>query len=169
MKHKNTITLRCNAAPTPETLHTPATALFVVPAAVSAVCGSSIRGTVRGGGHSGEPWFMTEALAQFVALHTRWLCGFSCHAFLLSVRRMPHIRLSAADLPAGATAPVHALLTSRTGSDSRHAFEYTVQMQLGARTVQGILLTGTLPYDGRFSADRLQKRYRELFAWLTRH
>ena len=113
---------------------------------------------------------MTEALAQFAALqHPLAVRFFLPRISALGTAHAPIYALSAADLPAGATAPVHALLTSRTGSDSRHAFEYTVQMQLGARTVQGILLTGTLPYDNRFSADRLQKRYRELFAWLTRH
>ena len=91
---------------------------------------------------SAPMWQGLEAAAQAAALHQRFLAGFSCHAFLLSVDECRF--------------PTDAL-------DGLMVFRAVL---LGRSVSLGI---GLAPYDDTFRRDMLEPRYRRLFQWLTQN
>ena len=136
---------------------------------------------------SAPMWQGLEAAAQAAALHQRFLAGFSCHAFLLSVDecRFPTDALN------GLTAFRAVLL-----GQSLRAATYLVDVcpacphplpeagntaktgkgPLGMECGKGAvpawsvsLGIGLAPYDDTFRRDMLEPRYRRLFQWLVQN
>ncbi|MFV0423402.1 hypothetical protein [Oleidesulfovibrio sp.] len=81
-------TITIHSGLTPDTV-TGRSNIFVIPHSLEKVHRNTIYGTLALPAEAPACWYVTEALAQLAALHTRWLCNFSCHAFLLSVRELP--------------------------------------------------------------------------------
>lgn len=136
---------------------------------------------------SAPVWQGLEAAAQAAALHQRFLAGFSCHAFLLSVDecRFPGDMLDG-------LLELRAVLLGR----SLRAATYRVDvypvcppslLEGGGVVKAGEGLFGTgrkeeavpawsvslgiglAPYDGTFKRELLEPRYRRLFQWLTQN
>ena len=111
-------------------------------------------------------WQVLEAAAQAAALQQRVARDFSCHAFLLSVERVPW--------PAGplsGTARLDVQVTAQGGSVAASL----VRVQ-GLGGPDGLLpplelelRVGLVPYDASFSRELLESRYRELYLCLSRN
>ncbi len=146
---------------------------FVLPRSLDAPTANTLSGFLSSW-HGNTPlWYVTEALAQLATLHTRWLCDFACHGFLLSIRSLPttpsiHPAVSAKNEKEKAY-HIHAELLAQSGAGHTKTFEYKVSLELPTHPVQGVLRTATRPYDQTFSATLLQTRYQRLFTWLQQH
>ena len=125
--------------------------------------------------------------AQAAALHQRFLAGFSCHAFLLSVDecRFPTDALDGLmvfravllgrSLRAATyrvdVCPACSLPLSETGSAAK-TDKGLFGMECGKEAVPAWSVSlgiGLAPYDDTFRRDMLEPRYRRLFQWLTQN
>lgn len=116
-------------------------------------------------------WHVWEAAAQCAALHQRYRCGFARHAFLLGMARTPaaaawglpdacaldgRLELRAGLAQQGDGAALYALEAAYTPAGRGEAL---------GRSCWEVRI-GLSPYDGRFRAERLRRRYEELFQCL---
>ena len=135
---------------------------------------------------SAPVWQGLEAAAQAAALHQRFLAGFSCHAFLLSVddccfpggvleglREFRAVLLGRSLRAAAYRVDVYPVRSpslpeagnaveggglSGTGCNEEAAPAWSVSLGIGLA-----------PYDETFKRDLLEPRYRRLFQWLTQN
>lgn len=105
-------------------------------------------------------WQGLEAMAQAAALHQRFLCDFSQHAFLLSLDECPY---PAVDTLNGSV-QINAHLLGQTQRAA--AYEVEALDSQGAWSLQ--LHIGLAPYDSIFKQHLLESHYRKLFACLTK-
>ncbi len=108
-----------------------------------------------------QPAFVVmESLAQLGALHVRWLCGFSKHAFLLKVERF--------SLPSERRISGLLALSGWLVVRSQSAFSYDLTAS-GAweGPLRGRFLFSVKEYDDTFEKEVLTTRYREVFQCLT--
>lgn len=136
---------------------------------------------------SAPMWQGLEAAAQAAALHQRFLAGFSCHAFLLSVDecRFPTDALNGLtkfravllgqSLRAATyrvdVCPACSLPLSETGSAAKTE-KGLFEMECGKGAVPAWSVSlgiGLAPYDDTFRRDMLEPRYRRLFQWLVQN
>ncbi len=123
-------------------------------------------------------WQAMEAAAQCAAMHQRWLAGFTCHAFLLSIDEcaLPEtpldgtVRLLARLTGQSAQAALYQVTLQSLEPDQRHADKTGCPMHRHATHHDEwkiSLAIGRIPYDGSFQQPMLESRYRELFRCLT--
>lgn len=117
-------------------------------------------------------WHIWEAAAQCAALHQRYRCGFARHAFLLGMAGTPTAALWG--LPEACALDgrldMLARLTQQGDGAALYALEAVYTPAAGAvpcRRACWEVRIGRCVYDGRFQAERLQKRYEELFQCLS--
>lgn len=136
---------------------------------------------------SSPAWQGLEAAAQAAALHQRFLAGFSCHAFLLSVDecRFPGdaldglLEIHAVLLGQSLRAATYRVDVYRLGfrslwemgnaAKADEVFSETEREEGDVPTWSVSLGIGLAPYDDTFRRDMLEPRYRRLFQWLTQN
>lgn len=108
-----------------------------------------------------QPAFVVmESLAQLGALHVRWLCDFSKHAFLLKVERF--------SLPRESRISGTLALSGRLMVRSQAAFSYDLTASGGwENPLMGRFLFSVKAYDDTFGKKILTTRYKEVFQCLT--
>lgn len=108
-----------------------------------------------------QPAFVAmESLAQLGALHVRWLCDFSKHAFLLKVERF--------SLPGERRISGLLALSGRLLVRSQAAFSYDLTVSgIWENPLMGRFLFSVKEYDDTFEKEVLATRYREVFQCLT--
>lgn len=106
-------------------------------------------------------WQGLEAMAQAAALHQRFLCDFSQHAFLLS--------LDECQYPAVDTLNGSVCISAHLLGQTQRAAAYAMEA-LGPEGLWSLQLhIGLTPYDDIFKQQLLEPHYRSLFAWLTKN
>ncbi|MFO7559131.1 MAG: hypothetical protein R6X10_09905 [Desulfobacterales bacterium] len=130
---------------------------FLLLDSISGIGQNSIEGTLF---LSGDHRYLgIESLAQLGAMHLRFITGFSCHAFLLSIRTcsiqdkfVPNSNL---------------LLSGKLLSRSISGFLYALDaVSEGKTLIAGEFLFATIPYDQKFKKRRLENHYRKVFSCL---
>lgn len=118
-------------------------------------------------------WHVWEAAAQCAALHQRYRCGFDRHAFLLGMARTP--TAAAWGLPEACALDGRLEMRAELVQQGDGAALYTLEAGYtptapgeASRSARWEVRTGLCPYDGRFRAERLRRRYEELFQCLYR-
>lgn len=108
-----------------------------------------------------QPAFVVmESLAQLGALHVRWLCDFSKHAFLLKVERF--------SLPGESRICGTLALSGRLRIRSQAAFSYDLTASgIWETPLMGRFLFSVKAYDDTFEKKILTTRYKEVFQCLT--
>ena len=108
-----------------------------------------------------QPAFVVmESLAQLGALHVRWLCDFSKHAFLLKVERF--------SLPGESRISGTLELSGRLLVRSQAAFSYDLTASgVWESPLMGRFLFSVKEYDDTFGKEVLTTRYRKVFRCLT--
>ncbi|WP_035239018.1 hypothetical protein [Desulfobacter vibrioformis] len=108
-----------------------------------------------------QPAFVAmESLAQLGALHVRWLCDFSKHAFLLKVECF--------SLPSERRISGLLELSGRLLVRSQAAFSYDLTVSgIWEDPLMGRFLFSVKEYDDTFEKEVLTTRYREVFQCLT--
>jgi len=106
------------------------------------------------------PFVVMESLAQLGALHVRWLCDFSKHAFLLKVERF--------SLPGESRISGTLELSGRLLVRSQAAFSYDLTTSgVWESPLMGRFLFSVKEYDDTFEKGVLTTRYKEVFQCLT--
>ena len=103
-------------------------------------------------------WEGLESMAQAAALHQRRLHDFGRHAFLLSFDECP-----IPESPLDGEGQITVVLNGHT----RDAAAYEATLACGTLCLRAFLSIGLADFGGRFQADTLRTRYRELFQCLT--
>ncbi|WP_139795859.1 hypothetical protein [Desulfocicer vacuolatum] len=119
------------------------------------------KGIIRGtAAFIDQPAFVVmESLAQLGALHVRWLCDFSKHAFLLKVE---HFFLPGESRISG-TLELSGKLVVR----SQTAFSYDLTASgICEAPLMGRFFFSVKEYDDTFKKEILKTRYKELFQCL---
>ena len=111
--------------------------------------------------------------AQCAALHQRYRSGFDRHAFLLGMARTP--AAAAWGLPEACALDGRLEMRAELVQQGDGAALYTLEAGYtptapgeASRSARWEVRTGLCPYDGRFRAERLRRRYEELFQCLYR-
>lgn len=100
-----------------------------------------------------------EALAQLGAMHVRYITDFSCHAFLLSIRKCS---IQEKFVPNSGL-----LLSGKLLSRSKRGFLYTLKAHSEDKTlIAGEFLFAAIPYDQKFKKECLESHYRKVFSCL---
>jgi len=130
---------------------------FLLLDSISEAGQNSIEGTLF---LSGKQWYLgIEALAQLGAMHVRYITGFSCHAFLLSIRKC--------SIQEKAALNSSLLLSGKLLSRSTKGFLYALNAVSEEKTlIAGEFLFATISYDQKFKKESLESHYRKVFSCL---
>jgi len=111
-----------------------------------------------------DNYLLLEALAQLGAMHTRFLCEFNRHAFLLKITRFAWKAPEPEPEETDRRCELSGRLTVQTGS----AAAYTVKAWTGPGILgEGELSFAVTDYGRTFEMDRLKRHYQGMFACLT--
>jgi len=100
-----------------------------------------------------------EALAQLGAMHVRFITGFSCHAFLLSIRKC--------SIQENFVQNSKLFLSGKLLSRSTKGFLYAMNAASEDKTlIAGEFLFAVIPYDQNFKKECLESHYRRVFSCL---
>ncbi|MDM8518118.1 hypothetical protein QUF76_18125 [Desulfobacterales bacterium HSG16] len=100
-----------------------------------------------------------EVLAQFGALHVRYLCDFKSHAFLLKVENCNFFVQSLSEGKID--------LEGQLVSKSQSAFSYDLSAKSdGSIVMSGKFLFAVTNYDSRFKSELLEQHYKQVYSCL---